>query len=223
MALARAARAGHGDIVDLFLARGAPVNARNIQGSTALFIAAEEDNRAIVETLIAHGADLTLPGRSGLTPLAAAAYMGNEPLVRVLLEHGADPKAVDATGKGPICYAGGRGFTGVVRILLAHGVDVNTRYGNDLTALMWAAGHADGAGTSDVKDLMTLLIDRGAKLNEQDNRGRSALMIAAGLGHKTAVDLLLARGADKTLRDHDGKTASDLVSDEALRKKLAVN
>ncbi len=46
MALARAARAGHADIVDLFLARGAPVNARNIDGSTALFLAAEEDNRA---------------------------------------------------------------------------------------------------------------------------------------------------------------------------------
>ncbi len=149
--------------------------------------------------------------------------MGNESLVRLLLEHGADPKAVDATGKAPICYAGGRGFTNVVRLLLEHGVDVNTRYGNDLTALMWAAGHADAAGTHDVRDLMTLLIDRGAKLDEQDNRGRSALMIAAGLGHATAIELLLARGADKSLRDHDGKTAADLASDAALRKKLAVN
>jgi uncharacterized protein len=222
MALARAARARHADIVDLFLERGALVNARDLDGSTALFLAAEEDDRAIVETLIAHGADLSLPGRSGLTALAAAAYMGNEPLVRFLLNHGADPKAVDATGKSAICYAGGRGFTNVVRLLLEHGVDVNARYGNDLTALMWVAGHADGAGTYDVRDIMTLLIDRGARLNEQDNRGRSALMIAAALGHTTAVDLLLAHGADKALRDHEGKTAGDLSADARLREKLAV-
>lgn len=223
MPLARAAKSGHADIVDLFLQRGASVDARNLDGSSALFLAAEDDNLAIVETLIAHGADPNLTGRSGLTPIAAAAYMGNEPLVQLLLKHGADPKTVDVSGKGPICYAGGRGFTSIARVLLEHGVDVNTRYGNNLTALMWAAGHADAAGTNDVKELMTLLIDAGAKLDEQDNRGRSALMIAASLGHTTAVDLLLAHGADKGLRDKDGKTAADLAADEALRTKLAAN
>ena len=34
MALARAAKAGHADIVELFLQRGAPINARNLDGST---------------------------------------------------------------------------------------------------------------------------------------------------------------------------------------------
>lgn len=220
--LSRAAQAGHEEMVALFLAHGAEVGARNLDGSTPLFLAAEADNRSIVKLLIAHGADVNTPGRSGLPPVAAAAYLGNEPLVRLLLDNGADPNAVDATGKGAICYAGGRGFTGVVRVLLEHGVDVNARYGNNLTALMWAAGHAAEAGTSDIKELMTLLIDRGAHLDERDNRGRSALMIAAALGHTTAVDLLLARGADKALRDHDGKTAGDLVSDAGLKAKLAV-
>jgi ankyrin repeat protein len=88
---------------------------------------------------------------------------------------------------------------------------------------MWAAGHADAAGTRDVEELMSLLIESGAQLDEQDDRGRSALMIAAGLGHTAAVDLLLARGADKSLRDRQGKTAADLASDATLRTKLAVN
>jgi ankyrin repeat protein len=47
-------------------------------------------------------------------------------------------------------------------------------------------------------------------------------MIAASLGHRSAVELLLARGADRALRDHEGKTAADLVSDASLRTKLAV-
>jgi ankyrin repeat protein len=110
-----------------------------------------------------------------------------------------------------------------VRRLLDRGVDVNARYGNDLTALMWAAGHSDEVGISDVADLLRLLIDRGARLDDKDNRGRTALMIAAALGHATAVEILVSRGADKTLLDNDGKSASELASDEAIRARLAAN
>jgi ankyrin repeat protein len=46
-------------------------------------------------------------------------------------------------------------------------------------------------------------------------------MIAAELDHEAAADLLLAHGADKTLRDKQGKSASDLTSLTALREKLA--
>jgi hypothetical protein len=35
------------------------------------------------------------------------------------------------------------------------------------------------------------------------------------------VDLLVARGADKTIKDKQGKTASDLTSLTVLRDKLA--
>lgn len=110
-----------------------------------------------------------------------------------------------------------------MNLLLNHAVDVNARYGNDLTALMWAAGHEDAAGSNDVADVLALLIDHGARINEKDNRGRTALMIAASLGHDKAVDVLLARGADKTLRDSTGKTAADLAANDALRRKLAVS
>ena len=46
-------------------------------------------------------------------------------------------------------------------------------------------------------------------------------MIAAELDHEIIADLLLNRGADKTLRDKQGKSASDLTSLTALREKLA--
>jgi ankyrin repeat protein len=223
MPLAHAAKASNTDILELFLARGAAVNARDLDGSTALYVASEQDRQTAAEALVAHGADVNFPGRSGLTPVEAAAYVGNEALVRILLEKGADPKRTDATGKGPLCYAVARGYSKVAALLLAHSIDVNARYGNDLTALMWAAGHEDAAGSSDVADVLTLLIDRGAHLNDQDNRGRTALMIAAGLGHEKAVDVLLARGADRGLRDKTGKTAADLAANEDLRKKLAVS
>jgi ankyrin repeat protein len=115
----------------------------------------------------------------------------------------------------------GRGFPPVTQLLLDHGADVNARYGDGLTALMWAAGHSDDAGTKDVVQVVNLLVDRGAKLDEQDDKGRTALMLAAMLGHTAAAEALLARGADRTLKDKDGKTASDLASGTALRAELA--
>jgi ankyrin repeat protein len=37
-------------------------------------------------------------------------------------------------------------------------------------------------------------------------------MIAAENGHTNLVELLLSRGADPSLRDHEGKTAHDLAA-----------
>jgi uncharacterized protein len=174
-----------------------------------------------VKLLVDRGASVDLPGRSGVTPLSAAAFMGSAPIVEFLIEKGADPNWMDGTQKTAIVYAVGRAFPAVCTVLLAHGVDVNAKYGNDLTALMWAAGYSAEAGVKDAVDVMTLFIDRGARLDDQDNRGRTALMIAAELNHAAAVDLLLARGADKTLKDKQGKTAADLTTLTALREKLA--
>lgn len=219
--LSRAAKSGDAQIVELFLERGADIDARDLDGSTALFLAAEAGRRAAVQTLVAHGANVNLPGRSGITPVAAAAFMGDEPLVRLLLDKGADANVVDATGKSAICYAASRGFPAVVRQLLDSHVDPNRRYGNDLTVLMWAAGYADEAGTEDMDEILKLLIDRGARLDDSDNRGRTALMIAAALGHNAVAELLLSRGADASLRDKSGKSAGDLAANEALRARLA--
>ena len=219
MPLSRAAKAGDVEIVDLFLEHGADINARDLDGSTALYVAAEAGRHTAVETLIAHAADVNLPGRSGITPIAAAAYGGDEPLVHLLLDKGADANAGDATGKTAICYAAGRGFPPVVRRLLDSGVDPNRRYGNDLTALMWAAGYTEEAGTKDMDEIIQLLIARGAHLDDRDNRGRTALMIAASVGHTAAAELLIIRGADKDARDKLGKSAGDLAANDELRAR----
>ena len=205
----------------LFLDHGAPIDARDLDGSTALYKAAETGRPAIVRLLVERGANVNLPGRSEATPVTAAAYMGSEPIVKFLIEKGADLNAIDKTKKGALVYAAGRGFPPVARLLLDHGVDVNARYGHGLTALMWAAGHSSDAGTKDVVQVIDLLIDRGARIDDRDEQGRTALMIAAELGHTAAVDLLIARGADRSLQDNEGKTAADLARDDALRAKLA--
>ena len=220
MPLAHAARGGHVALAERFLAEGAPIDARDLNGATALYAAAEAERPSTVAALLAHGADPNLPGRTGVSVLAAAAFRGNDRIVELLLARGADPDHVDATGKAPIVYAAARGFALVVRRLLDAGVDAKTRYGNDLTALMWAAGHEDGVGAAAAVAVAALLIERGAAIDAADNRGRTALMIAAERGDAIAVEALVMRGADRALRDKAGKTARDLAARDAVREKL---
>jgi ankyrin repeat protein len=58
-------------------------------------------------------------------------------------------------------------------------------------------------------------------LDDADNRGRTALMIAARLGYADVVDFLVRRGADRTKKDSDGKTALDLAANSTVRQKLS--
>jgi ankyrin repeat protein len=221
MPLAHAARGGHVALVEWFLTEGAAIDARDLNGATALYAAAESERPATVAALLRHGADPNLTGRSGIAPLAAAAFRGNDRIVELLLARGADPNHVDATGKTAIVYAAARGFELVVRRLLDAGVDAKARYGNDLTALMWAAGHEDGVGAAAAVTVIELLIERGAGIDAADDRGRTALMIAAERGDAVMVETLMGRGADRDLRDKTGKTARDFAGNAAVREKLA--
>lgn len=54
---------------------------------------------------------------------------------------------------------------------------------------------------------VTDLLDKGADVNTQDQRGRSPLILAAKRGNTEMVGLLLTKGADPTIKDANGQTA----------------
>jgi len=218
-ALTHAARNGQVALVRLLVAHGSEVNQRTVQGATPLFIAVEKDQTASVAALVALGADVNLPGGAGVSPVSAAAFNGNLSVVTLLLDHHADPAVVDLSGKSPIAYAAARGHEKIVARLLAAGIDVRARYGHDLTVLMWAAGSSPDVLPSDGAKLAVLL-QEGAEVNAQDDRGRTALMMAAGLGHGETVSALLLGGADPALRDYAGKGAADLASSDIIKTEL---
>ena len=120
-----------------------------------------------------------------------------------------------------ILYAAARGSAPIVEMLLDAGIDPNARYRADLTALMWAAGHPDNTPVDAALRTVKLLLSRGAKVDLIDDRGRDALMIAAGLGHGAIAQALLDAGADRTLRDKTGKSAIDLASTPEVKAIIA--
>jgi ankyrin repeat protein len=218
--LSHAARSGHLQMVDLLLARGAPINARNLAGATALYFAAEGSQISIARRLIERGADVKLTGRSESSPVAAAAYAGNDVIVEALLAAGADERTPDETGKPPIVYAAAGARLDIVKRLLARNIDINARYPNDLTLLMWASGPDEKAPEAQAIKVVTYLLDAGAHIDDRDDRGRTALMIAAEGGRTEIANLLLARGADSSLKDKAGKRAADLTVLSSLRERL---
>lgn len=215
-----AAAAGQDEAIALLLAAGAKINHRNLLGSSPLLRAAMDNRRRTAEFLLQNGADPNLGNGQKLGPLHAAAYNGNAGLVRALLDHGALPDALDATGKSPAIYAVARGYVDIIDVLVAAGVDPARPYGHGLTLLMWGAGHSNDTPRQDGVATVRRLLDLGAEVNAVDDRGWSALMIAAERGHDEVAALLLEHGADPAIAGKDGRRAADLAKNEALRASL---
>jgi len=64
------------------------------------------------------------------------------------------------------------------------------------------------------------LLDAGADVNGQGEGGFTALHTAAQNGDESLIRLLLERGADPTIEMSDGRRATDLAADDALRTLL---
>ncbi len=66
-----------------------------------------------------------------------------------------------------------------------------------------------------------LLLARGADRNHRDDRGLTALALAAEMGFSEAIDVLLAAGADPNVRDAAGLTALDLAEEHGSHDIVA--
>ncbi|GHH35057.1 ankyrin repeat domain-containing protein [Streptomyces candidus] len=122
----------HGDEDDAvvrLLRAGAPAEATDEDGTTALYAAAVNNRAGAVRLLLAAGADPDRPSgsggdpRDGDLPLCAAAVGGHTEVVRALLAAGARPDLREAYGFTALIWAAGRGHAETARALLEHGAD----------------------------------------------------------------------------------------------------
>ena len=63
------------------------------------------------------------------------------------------------------------------------------------------------------KDIVELLIDKGADINTKNNNGSTPLHLAARFGQKDVVELLLTKGADFKVQNNDSRTAIRLAKE----------
>ena len=164
-ALVSAARSGDMAGLSSLLAEGVDPNYTLVDGSTALYWAAYEEQLPAANQLLAAGADPSLADRYGVTPLYLASMNGNTAIVSALLDSGADPDALAASGESMLMIAARTGVPSVISKLINAGAEVDKREEQfQQTALMVAVreGHIQAA---------TLLLDAGADPNAATRLG----------------------------------------------------
>ncbi|HOY67801.1 MAG TPA: ankyrin repeat domain-containing protein [Candidatus Ozemobacteraceae bacterium] len=125
--------------------------------------------------------------------------------LRELCAHGADVHAHDALGFSALKLATRVYNREVTAFLLGRGVDINEpiRYKDGNVSTVWI----EKAGYAEVEDLR-LMLDAGARPNDRDSAGNTALMTyCAGNPVPEGVALLISRGADPTLMNNEKYTS----------------
>jgi ankyrin repeat protein len=208
-----AALRGLADMARLALSEGADVRLRVKQASTALHWAAAKGREEIVKLLVDHGADVNAADDLGWTPAFLALKGGFNAIVALLVAKGAKTQAV-INGK-PLSFSVGAdsndqlieaveaGNLEAARAAINGGADINCLSDDGWTPLLSAVKYDP--------QITELLLAHGADPNIASDRGYTPLMRAAGLGKLHIVKLLLAAGADRQMRDCDGKTAGQLA------------
>ncbi len=199
--LRAAAYYGHEKTCLLLLQHGARIEDADINGSGALWYAADGGHENVVRLLIANGADIERgSGESIGTALYAAASNRHFTVAKTLIEHGAKVDAATKFKKAGLRGAAMNGDLDTVNLLLDHGAAVDMPDTDGQTPLIRAA--VNGRDKS-----IALLLDRKASIASKDLKGQTALSWAAYHGQLDALQVLLDRGADKESKNSDGQTS----------------
>ena len=167
-------------------------------GESPLIHAITLDWRGVVDRLLEAGVNANVRNRNGYTALHIATERGDETVVRQLIKHGSSPSALAADGQAPLGLALTNGHTDLVRWLDWRKWNFPNR----------ALRDSDLPGAAMIGDLEAVrrLLDLGFNVDAVDDRSCSALLRAAGGGHRPVVKLLLERGANAQLSATSGAT-----------------
>ena len=118
--------------------------------------------------------------------------------MKLLLAYGAEPsgKALSQT----VTF----GQVDVLKSLMASGAEVNLVESSGINLLHWAA-------ITNRSALIPVLVKAGVPIDAVDDFGFTPLMYAATIdfGEVDAMQELLKAGADRSIRNYDGRTALD--------------
>jgi ankyrin repeat protein len=206
--------------VRLLLDHGADVNTASRSGRTALIIASFTNPSAeAVRMLLAKGANVQVMDQRKATPLNAATFGNDTATIRLLLDASADINTADTfIGLTPLINASGNRNLEAVKLLLAKGANVNAVSKTEGLPRI-QTGIVEFGGWTPLlmsvpfgpPEIVKTLIDAGAKVNVQDYRGFSPLMLAATAdrANPEIVRMLLAHKADTTPKTRGGETVTE--------------
>ncbi|XP_071098473.1 uncharacterized protein [Haliotis cracherodii] len=205
-ALMVAAMCAQKDVVDLLVSKGADLTLTDDHKNTTLHLACQGGNRSIVEYLLP-SFDINCRGQYGWTAVMGAALSEKKDTFDLLVSKGADLTLTDDDKDTVLHLACQGGNRSIVEHLLPS-FDINCRGQYDRTALMVAAMCAQ-------KDVVDLLVSKGADLTLTDDHKNTTLHLACQGGNRSIVEYLLP-SFDINCRGQYGWTA---VMGAALSEK----
>lgn len=173
-------------IAKILLEKGADVNAQGTPYG-ALQAASERGHVNIVRMLLDKGADVNAQTEWG-NPLYAASAGGHPKIVKMLLAKGADVNARNEFAGTSLLAASQKCDEDIVQILLDVGADLNATGDPDddedfYTPLITAI-------EEDYENVVKILIDKDASVNDPEEYYDEALSWAIGLGNENVVNML---------------------------------
>ena len=169
------------------------INARGGRMGTPLVAALSGKHFEVADLLLRNGADVDVRDSNEDTPLCEACRVGVPDIVQWLLNHGADVNAEGCRGWPPLLTAAYLGHLKVVQMLLEHNADIHIRNVSGMTSLHAVARLAPHRQV----DFMQVLLDHGAIIDAEDDKGRTPLQLVLERGHDDIAAWLKEHGATR--------------------------
>src|SRR5262245_37832144 len=181
----------HYDTANVLLEQGADPNLVDKAGMAALYAAVDMSSLGEVYGLPPRKVTDKLSATDLMSRLIAKGAVVDARLKSAALQRNHTPgEPLLGAGTTPLMRAARNGDYAAVRILLAAGADPKLTQQNGTNALIMAAGVGRGLGVfakdvgteADLRETVSLLIDRGVDVNATTNDGTTALHLAAQAG-----------------------------------------
>ncbi len=221
---------GNISMTNLFIERGANVNAKQNDNRTPLISAVHRDHVEVARILLNNGADVdasnikeegvTYMGLAAGTPLHWAAQKGSEKMVELLINKGANIDLICADGKTALHWSlMSTTRYSAAKLLIENGANVNAKANDGKRPLHFVVNHlytlTGRANKGFAKpfsldiEMASLLLGKGVDIDAQDDDLYTPLMLASAKPFVNIglVKLLLEDNADSTLVGKSGVTA----------------
>jgi uncharacterized protein len=184
----KTAKKGDAYPIQLFLTAGMDPNLKDEQGNTPLMYAAASGHDQAVRSLLDAGARVNERRSNGMTALTFAASQTPD-FLKLLLDAGADLDAKDRTFVEAASHANPRVFPTILKAGI-------TAQATEPEALFAAAGTTVVVSEDQLGETVKALLKLGVNPNARNREGRTALLLAADLGHLSTARTLVDGGAD---------------------------
>ncbi|MBW5400611.1 ankyrin repeat domain-containing protein [Brachyspira pilosicoli] len=146
-----------------------------------------------------------------VSPLQYAIFKNNTNIINTLLYYGADINRKDSLGDNALMYA--------ARFSSAEVIDTILNYSSNSYRVVDIYGNTplhNASSLGNTNALIALMNRTPININIQNVDGDTPLHLAVKNNNSNTYRFLLLKGADYTIKNYDGKTASDLLYGDSI-------